>query len=299
MNGPRIKSFAELKNELIKSGQISVGDAKPPQNVPEDEGFLKLLEKKLQNFPSGNFKSLLPGVESLTVYPFPVDAKDVPRSPKTALYIEVFWSQNGREQAEHFSVSGASGAVIGNVPKGLSFSKEELRAELKRVLESVDVSFWLQKNLGAVPLPDAKEYAEQGAGEKERRWKPVVDSERLEILQGHPATLFGVVDKSKGLNGYHFIVCRGGLIAESAITGNAAYIFKFDQPLNIPPEKLQRPKAERLTEEERSHIIEAYLLPLLMKASTRGEWQRRLGAERRVHAGEWKTRILDALNDLN
>ena len=114
-----------------------------PQSATEDPKrlFDEVLKDKLDQVPAGTFKSDLPGVESITLEPF----QKTGESGKKAFWATITYrSERGKPKAEKWAVMD-DGRFLGQVPKELKLSSRDVEHEILRLLQKIDISFFVME----------------------------------------------------------------------------------------------------------------------------------------------------------
>ena len=95
---------------------------------------------------------------------------------------------------------------------------------------------------------------------KERKGgaEPVADPRRIEFFRKQQDALFAINGKG-GFKGYSVFVFPDGAVYEKPDVGNATYVFKFEDPIEVDENRLKLEADRRMTSEERQEVIESRL----------------------------------------
>ena len=238
--------------------------------------FDRVLKGRFDRIPQGfEFKSELPGVETLTIIPA------VPPRKNIQVHMN-YRGPGGQRRGETFSLT-PDGTISGAVPKLLAdkVAATDVEREILNRIERYEAVDWLELEEEFFP-PDLSEPGKGGGieGPGGPKVPPVVDLTRLELILKQPdrqALFLG--RKGGGFSGVRGIAFPTFLVLENPVVGNAVYF--LDIPEFAMPEGLTR-------DEQKKFIQNQPWMETIRESKGKA---RKKGATRIFHAGEWKERI--------
>ncbi len=216
----------------LEAGNIG-GIPVPHTDIETDQHdrFERYIGEIMHYFPGGNFKSQLPGVESITL------SRPNEQGEIKSLSITLFC------EPKHYALSlSREGLILGKLPKVLQekFAKSELFEEILRIAEAISEDFFESVD-PSLFRPDEQEGRFDGKVEhveidqdSERR-SDYIDPRRLVLLRQIPGALFGIMTHEKGLNGRldgrFVVVTATHTYIDNEMVGRALYILPIDPNL--------------------------------------------------------------------
>ncbi len=264
----------------------------------ENRDFERVLKGRFHRIPPGSFQSELSGVSSITVVPVP--QKEHPSFNVTLNY------ETKSNQTRHATFTMFDDGVLsGRVPSDLGVSKEEIKREVIRIMETIRLDFWHVMDIDILSGADVGEHEEEEEGLKDGgrgSGKEGIDPKRLAFLEQQQAALFGFVGRG-GFNGYIAVAFQNPTSRESFVVlenqemGNAVYIVPLEEPVAEDPKMLEKLKKGAVPREELDTIIERVWIPIAEKAPTRQQLRRKCGATRIFHSGlDWMAREQEVID---
>lgn len=170
-----------------------------------------------------------------------------------------------------------SGKIEGKLPKEFTFGKTELLEELVSILDTVNDAFYQESESQEILLDNTSDFTVEGevvppGDTEEREWKggestgskPPPDPRRLEFYKSLPgvlATFDGEVNTRQkiekyGVEGipYQGYIFLDYIVLDCHEVGNAIFVRKLDQPIDVPIDRLQLPASERMTADEKARF---------------------------------------------
>ncbi len=98
-----------------------------------------------------------------------------------------------------------------------------------------------------------------------------IDRRRLSFLQNQSDALFAFTEAGKGFDGYYGFVFPWGIVMEHPVAENRVFFIKFDEPLDIPEERMKLPPAQRVPRTMREELHDEYWEPLRHKSKWEAE----------------------------
>ncbi|MFW5853374.1 MAG: hypothetical protein ACOCU8_01960 [Patescibacteria group bacterium] len=276
------------------------------QDADSKEQMRQFLKDKFESIAPGKFETVLPGVDAISFVRPMVGVGE----PDDQIHLVLFRTdQEGKTFNDTLTLTN-EGSIIGKIPKNLSFDKVQLREEVRSILESLDVDFWLEVNQDILP---SKKNPEKGSvypsDPKEREnIEKAIDSRRIEFLRNK--SLFGFYNGMEGFKGYFGFVFPKGIVLENKEIGNAVFIIRFPvgRILDFPELVYDLPPSRRVKPKDRERIYEDFVAGLLIvkdgDAASKTELVKILGAERSYNPRtgkedkEWQDQMSDKIKDL-
>lgn len=272
----KLNSFQELR-EIKDDGPSA------------QERFNKLVKGNMGRISSGNFSSKLKYVNSITI----VTPRSEEDKEPNQLNITMFHGGNAQEQKATLTLTD-EGELIGSVPEiTLSkepkrvLSKEILLEEVLDIIEAANPKFFTSVDDDILPPGDEPLVEDGGTeGNKESsdadKTEKIADPRRLSIVTEMDKALFGFVGANSGFNGYYGVVFPHCLVLENPKIGNAAYIVRFEDKIEVDPDKLEKEPPERFPDENRrEEVLNDRWEPFA--GLTKEEMQRLANATRVIH----------------
>jgi len=280
-------SFGELQSHFEEQ------EAREKEDLQNE--IKEALEGRLNTFPSGNFKTQIEGLESVSITR--PDAK--PGQEVTNLNIMPFW-QNG-ERHSTFSLN-AKGELTGKIPPALEklgITKEQISRDVLHTIKTIDLDFFTHVDEKILPPGEWEKGLEKEKPKGVEARPRVVDPKRLEFMRNQEDVLFGFDGINSGFRGYYGFVFKNFLALENAKTGNATYFFKFSEPINVDPSVYRLPPSKRIPEPQRAEILDKVWKPIAgqsksksLEAGAVSYWHPKVSDE------EWEVKMSQKLAEI-
>jgi hypothetical protein len=277
------------------SGFQALGAIKLESERDLKERFEACMKDKLDTIPAGNYKTQLPGVDSISItHPLPQYAKDL-------LNVTLIYSLEPGKQRLKTARINNRGNISGDIPKELIVSEDDIKREVIRIVETIDTTFWHATKLQIFPEQDeaARKLGETGVEAGQKEVKGLIDPERLPFIENQQHALFGFYNEEDGFKGYRVTVFPTFIVVECELKGNAAFVVDLPEKLDIDPSTWQLPASKRVSDKDAQEIARRIWSPIAQAAKTRKQIVEMFGAERIEHKGEsetWKSRIQFAID---
>lgn len=272
--GEQIKGFSESDKES------------------DSNRFNEALGGKFDSVQSGDFATELPGVESINI----IKPQPGPDGKVNTFNVVVYYAGEKRRGTTLSFLS--DGILAGSIPKGAPFTKEDIRNEVLRITEQIDLNFFTQVDDDILPPDEIDIEPGIPTGEKQRS-KKLTDPRRIEFFKNRPNALFGFSGKKSGLRGYYGFVYPNRIICERDDVGNAIYEVPLRSPIVVSDDVLKRAPGERMNETERRKVLEENWAPFAGRTKTELV---KMGAHKIVHPKiddvDWEEKLSKSLDRL-
>lgn len=276
-----LKSFEELDAVFNKE-----------KNEAESAKQLERIKTQFHRIRRGHFESNLKEVDSFIFTP-------VGNNEERSVNVTVIYKGKGGSKKRFPLALLEDGGLSGPIPADCTESKENLKMEIFRILDTVNLEFWHGTDVDILPESDKKEETEE-KGEVNKKEEAGVRPERLEFMAKQRGALFGFIGK-EGFDGYQASVFqhptekKAFIILENEKYGNAAFVVDIKH-IPVPPEKLNPSEPPVFSDKEVSEIAHSIWDPIAEKARTRKELQEHFRAKRVLHSGDWEKRMQEEIN---
>jgi hypothetical protein len=275
-----LRSFAELG-----------GDFTGEKSVETKKIFDRVLNGKFDQVSTGNFKSELPEIESITLLPF-LNDKENPQIRAVIFYKD----KNFLKKSITWSIF--KDGIISGEMKDLPVSREDMSLEIMRLIEKLNIDFWRKIDLDILPGSDESDGGVDLPGVEGVSGPNFIDPERLAFLEKQPRVIFGFVNGLNGFKDYHAAVFPKFILLDHPVVGNAAYILDLQNPIQVDEGIFEKPSAQRVDDEFVAKAVEMYWKPIAEEAKTRGQLRQKFGARKIVHTQDtWQDRLQTAINE--
>lgn len=220
--------------------------------------FGKFLKDKFNKFPSDDFKSYVPGIDTIQLYRDNPDEKgDI-----NALNIVVIYTIDGEQHSKKLKLFN-DGYLAGRMPENSKINTDELYDNILYIGETINSNFF-ETIKGRIQPPSDIDSTKEGQRViREQKEKFVsIDPRRIRFFMSQPDILFGLSSEITFDDEYRVFIFPQFLVLESLKIGNAFYIYNFETPIEVDPQRFKLPMNQRLTPNERQRIINEKWKPI-------------------------------------
>jgi|GEM_PF-1858061 len=221
--------------------------------------FERVLKGRFAQVPKGKYVTKLPPFTSLSLIPA------ASSEGRHSLNIAFFYAspRTGKDVSVTFSLSD-DGVLFGRIPNTINLTKDQLKEEVLRIMEVIDINFWRSTELDVLTESDpGPERGPQRRGEGPVEQEPI-DPERLKTLRNLGGA-FGFYNRGKGFNGYEGVLVPGSghsvVVIDNKEHGNAAFVVQLPKRVEVPPQPVSKADSDR--------ILEQHWKPFCLSAPTR------------------------------
>ena len=211
----------------------------------------------VEHIPEGRYTSDLLGVEQLSVlHP----QKNSPETPARSfsVYVSHVDPESQKRSGETFTVTN-EGRVLGVVPRGWNFTKDELVEEIVRHDDDVGGTFFIETHDAILPPGDWETGDGDGKGKNRGSKKEPEDRRRLRFFKNQPGALFGFRGaKATRWQDYRGFAFSDRIILDAPTVGNAVYVITLANEFPVDPKRLSLPPGFRVNEEDRERYLEEH-----------------------------------------
>lgn len=273
---------AETAAEVKEAPRKEMPKAGPPESI--DARFDRVLKGRFAKVPHDKFTTKLEPFTSVTLAPFKTS------SGKYQLNATFFYeTDEGRDISATWTLF-EDGVVSGRIPNGLKVTRDEIKSEILRLIEQIDLTFWHKANLTMFPEADEgtpRPPRKRGEGGEE----PPFDMDRLDVLRALGGRTGFFLDEFK-LRGYHGVIIHGKrgsiFVVDNQVIGNASFVIPTGVHIEI---------SENPSDGEIDEAVQTYLKPIIDKAPSRKRLVAEAGAVRIVHIGDWQNALRKAVDN--
>lgn len=249
----------------FKSFEAMGAHIKEKEAEENQKRFKEIFEDKFETFSGGNFKSVLPNVESISITK-PLPSKD---GKIDNLWITPLYKKADKSYLYHrtlFSLDrNGELRTVDKIPSELkSITKNQFYKEILDITEAINLNFFESVNDEILPSDD---WLKNKIKKQENIKEPIekresIDPNRIKLMNNHQKVLFGINGINSGFKGYFGWFFPTFLVLENENIGNAAYFFDFKEPIQIDSNRFKLPPAQRVLKKERQEIIHKYWEPI-------------------------------------
>lgn len=246
------------------------------------------ITKHFGEIPDGNFLSSDPRVASISI------TRPAQKS-ESQIFATIFYSENQKQYGSTWTILKDGNIIVpSRRNKNFPLSDKDAHRLILGTLEKIKFDFWHTVDFSILDQQDPSEKTEEPETNATETKKAGVEPARLELLQDHPSSLFGIMSKKKGFSGYHGVIFPGFIVLESPWKNNAVYFMDFAKSVELPGDKSSPSlKAYFSNPETRKHVESDYVEPIFNNpAAVSRQGLKSLGAKRLWHKPEtWRKNI--------